>query len=481
MTNEQLQKILDDGEGLTVEFKECVNSLNNSVYETVCSFSNRYGGHLFLGVNDAGEVVGVNPNCVKDLKKNFVNMLNNPQKISPTLFLSLEEINFEGKIILYVYIPQRSQVEMCSGKIFDRIEDADIDITKSVDLSANLFNRKSSMFTERKIFPYVKESDLRLDLMPRIRNMALSHHPKHPWENMSDIEILKSAGLYEEEDKITGIKGFNLAAVLLLGKDEIIRSCAPAYVTDTILRKENLDRYDDRLMVSTNLIESHDLLMEFIAKHTLDRFFLIGDQRVSVRSWIARELVSNILIHREYASAFPAKIVIEKDKIYTENWNRALKFGKIDPKNFTPYPKNPIIARFFVNIGLSDQLGSGVRNLYKYTKIYSNAEPELVEDDIFRTVIPLNNSPIISTTSVGESMVEINNVGELITEAENEFLKKIKLYLGEHEQINTATASELADKSVTTVKRYLKKLCDLKFLSSEGKTKNKIYKLYNVK
>jgi len=182
-----------------------------------------------------------------------------------------------------------------------------------------------------------------------------------------------------------GVKGFNLAAVLLLGNNGVIRSCAPAYITDAILRKENLDRYDDRLMVETNLIESHDLLMSFIEKHKLDKFFLIGDQRVSVRSWIARELVSNILIHREFASTFPAKIVIEKDKIYTENWNRALKYGKIDPENFTPYPKNPIIARFFVNIGLSDQLGSGVRNLYKYTKIYSGQEPELIESDVFKT------------------------------------------------------------------------------------------------
>ncbi|MDR2074189.1 MAG: transcriptional regulator [Oscillospiraceae bacterium] len=359
---------------------------------------------------------------------------------------------------------------MCSGKIYDRAEDADIDITKSVDLVANLFNRKSSFYTERQLFPYVKESELRLDLMPKIKNMAITHHPKHPWKNMTDMEILKSAGLYEE-DKIKGTEGFNLASVLLLGTDDVIRSCAPAYVTDALLRKENLDRYDDRLMVSTNLIESHDLLMGFIEKHTLDKFFLIGDQRVSVRSWIARELVSNILIHREYASAFPAKIVIENDKIYTENWNRALRYGKIDPENFTPYPKNPIIARFFVNIGLSDQLGSGVRNLYKYTKIYSGQEPELIEGDVFKTIIPLNNPTTNSPTNVVEKM------GELLTDVESDFLEKIKHYFENNEWINTLTASELSDKSVTSVKRYLKKLSDFKILEAQGNTKNRLYRL----
>ena len=52
MTLEQIRKLLTVGEGLTVEYKECVSELSNSVYETVCSFSNRYGGHILLGVDD---------------------------------------------------------------------------------------------------------------------------------------------------------------------------------------------------------------------------------------------------------------------------------------------------------------------------------------------------------------------------------------------------------------------------------------------
>ncbi|MCL2312393.1 MAG: putative DNA binding domain-containing protein [Firmicutes bacterium] len=50
MRQEQLRKFLDKGEGFVIEFKECVDGLNNSVFETVCSFSNRYGGYVFLGV-----------------------------------------------------------------------------------------------------------------------------------------------------------------------------------------------------------------------------------------------------------------------------------------------------------------------------------------------------------------------------------------------------------------------------------------------
>jgi len=62
----------------------------------------------------------------------------------------------------------------------------------------------------------------------------------------------------------------------------------------------------------------------------------------------------------------------------------------INPDDFTPYPKNPVIARFFKEIGRADELGSGIRNLYKYTKIYSGGvDPQLIEADIFKIVIPI--------------------------------------------------------------------------------------------
>ena len=82
---------------------------------------------------------------------------------------------------------------------------------------------------------------------------------------MSDKELLKSAGLFGV-DRATGEKGYNLAAVMLLGKDEVIKDICPAYETDALLRRVNTDRYDDREIVDTNLIESYDRLMESAQK-----------------------------------------------------------------------------------------------------------------------------------------------------------------------------------------------------------------------
>jgi ATP-dependent DNA helicase RecG len=397
MTKDKLKNIIAAGEGLTTEFKRCSDKLSNSVFETVAAFSNRYGGYLFLGIDDNAEISGVKENAVTSIKKNFVNTLNNPERINPTLFLTLEEAILDEKTILWTYIPPSSQIVMFSGKIYDRNEDGDMDISRNSELVAAIHSRKSHDYSERKIYPFANESDLEIKrLMPKVRQLAQSHHPDHPWLALSDMEVMQSAGLYAK-DLETGKHGFNLAAILLFGKDEVIRNCTPNYLTDAILRRQDQDRYDDRLIVTTNLIDAYESLIEFIAKHTLDRFFIEGTRSVSVRSIIARELVSNSLVHREYTSAYPAKIIIERDRIVTENWSIPKNPGRIDPMSFTPYPKNPLLANFFVQIGRADTLGSGVRNLYKFTKIYSGGEPELTDGDVFKTIVPLSEIQTFDT------------------------------------------------------------------------------------
>lgn len=124
-------------------------------------------------------------------------------------------------------------------------------------------------------------------------------------------------------------------------------------------------------------------------KHLNDNFYLEKDQRISLRDKIFREVISNLLIHREYTNAYPAKLIIDGKRVLAENSNRPHSHGIIDVRNFAPYPKNPTIAKFFREIGRADELGSGMRNIYKYNKLYSEAEPIFLEEDIFKTIIPL--------------------------------------------------------------------------------------------
>jgi len=385
----KFKDMLAVGETVAVEFKRCGSGISADTYETVCSFLNRFGGDIYLGVEDDGFVSGIPEKAAPDVIKNFISMISNPDVIMPTVYLAPEVLEYEGKNIVHIHIPPSSEVHRCKKVIYDREDDADVKVTATGQI-AQMYIRKQNIFTEKKVYRYVRDEDLRFDLLPRIRQMALNRDNDHPWKTMSNAELLQSAGLIGE-DKAIGDRGYNLAAVMLLGRDEVIKSVSPAYRTDAMLRKVNTDRYDDRLIVETNLIDSYSLLMGFAAKHLLDKFYLEGDARVSLSSAISREMLVNCLMHREFTSSYIAQFIIEKDRMYTANANRAETGTVMTPENFRPNPKNPVIASFFRNIGLADELGSGVRNLYRYGKLYSGQEPQLIDGDVFRIVVPLDD------------------------------------------------------------------------------------------
>jgi len=389
MNKAGIKKLIRKGEGISIEFKECRNKLNKDVFESICAFLNRNGGDLILGVNDSGKITGIAPEAVEQVKKELVTALNNPQKLNPPCYLMPYDVVIEGKRIIRLFVPESSQVHRCNGKIYDRNEDGDFDITSNTNLVTALYIRKQTNYSENLIYPYVSIKDLRLDLIAKARQLAANQRPGHPWAGMSDMELLQSAQLFQRGYQ-SGKKGFTLAAVLLLGEDQVILSVLPHHRTDALLRRENIDRYDDRDDIRTNLLESYDRLMAFVAKHLPDKFFLEKDQRISLRDHIFREVAANMLIHREFLNPYPAKFIIETHRLFAENSNKPHGHGLIDPANFSPFPKNPVIARFFKEIGYSDELGSGVRKLFKYCRHYSGGKtPELIEGDIFKCIVPL--------------------------------------------------------------------------------------------
>ena len=76
----------------------------------MCAFLNRFGGNIILGVNDNREVIGIDEDSILKLKKDFVNLCNNTSKISPTIYLKIMDYELDGKKILYINIPDSSEV-----------------------------------------------------------------------------------------------------------------------------------------------------------------------------------------------------------------------------------------------------------------------------------------------------------------------------------------------------------------------------------
>ena len=387
MNQDELLRILREGEGISVEFKRCGNIPEHDTFETICSFANRQGGYILLGVSDNGTVVGVDGKNALDIQRNIVSRVNDPKAFNTPPLLDIEPVLFEDKTIIKIWVPCDAVVHTYKGVVFDRIVDADVRAVTDFQLSA-MYLRKQAFYSERKVYRYLSKDDLRLDLLQRIREMAVAKKANHPWGFMDDDKLLRSANLFLK-DYETGEEGFTLAAALILGKDDVIASIAPTYKTDAYVQRDNKDRYDDRIIVKTNLIEAYDQLLAFAQKHLPDKFFLEGTQTVSLRDVICRELIANTLAHREYTSPLSAKMVIDMQGIRTENASRPRFVGALTPEKFNPLPKNPIIAELFTNIGRADALGSGTRNLFKYSWAYGGSQPALIEGDIFEAFIPI--------------------------------------------------------------------------------------------
>ncbi|EHO83212.1 hypothetical protein HMPREF0380_01435 [Eubacterium infirmum F0142] len=300
--------------------------------------------------------------------------------------------------------------------------------------------------------------------------MAVSRNKNHVWENMSNEELLRSANLILTDPE-TKREGITLAAILLFGKDNSIMSVLPQHKTDAIFRVENKDRYDDRDVVITNLIDSYDRLIEFGQKHLNDLFVLDGIVNVNARDRILREIVSNTLAHRDYSSGFHAKMIIDDEKITIENSNLAHGMGALDLQKFEPFPKNPAISKVFREIGLADELGSGMLNTYKYTQLYSGENPLFEEGDIFRTIIPLKK---IATQKVGGGNVSRNVPQDVSRMSLEEIENLIKDMIKEDNKVSRKDIAMVLGVSEKTITRYIKAIPSVRYV---GKGENGHWKV----
>lgn len=440
---------------MSLEFKRCGNAPGRDVFETVCAFANRQGGSVLLGVADDGSVEGIPKARALDVERSIANALNNPSLFSPAPAVELERVNVgEGDVVIKMWVPMGPSVYRFKGAVYDRLADADVRVTGDALVTA-MGIRKQNYYTERRVYPWVHASDLRPDLLDRVREMAAANRSGHPWASMGDGELLRSARLVGH-DMETGREGLTLAAVMLLGSDDLIFDVAPTYRTEGLLRRNDVDRYDDRVTVTTNLIEAYDQLVGFCEKWLPDAFALDGTQRVSPRSVIARELVANTLAHREYSSPYMAKLEIGPDYVMTRNASRSLYTGPVTLDNLDPTPKNPVIAGFFAQIGRSEALGSGTRKLYKYSRLYTGADPRLSDGDFFEAVVAVPDVAPRAAPATADPLVE---------------------YLRANPSSSSTDVAAALGISARTAARRLAKLVEEGAAVREGNTRSTRYKL----
>ncbi len=420
-TAEDIKALIAMGEGLRIEFKRCATSVPSDAFPSVCAFLNTEGGILLFGVEDDGTVSGITGD-IPALMQNLITTLNNPQMIQPPHPLHPCPLQVDGKAVICLEVPVSSGVHKCRETIYIRAGSADLAV-KEPSAIAELVNRKKQHYYERTPLPWLSLADLDKGAFSILRKRLREVEDDHPWLSLSPEEILESANLYDI-DPATGNKVLTLAALLLFGTRQAILRQLPAYRIDALVRRVNLDRYDDRDMIETNLLESYLRLDGFVERHLPDPFFLEGDARISLRKKIFREVIANMLAHREYSKAERSHFVVGQEAVVVTNASNPFQVGPLNPARFNAHPKNPKIATVFNELRWVDELGSGVRNIFKYSKHYSGKEPLLEEGPVFTTTVPVPADRLYADT--GFNSGRLNPALEGINYRQLQLLRHLK-------------------------------------------------------
>jgi len=162
-----------------------------------------------------------------------------------------------------------------------------------------------------------------------------------------------------------------------------------------------------------------------------------------------------LLIHREYTNAFPSTFIIYADRLEVKNANRPHSYGQLLPTDFEPFPKNPHIAQIFTQIGRSEELGTGIRKVYKYAKAYAgSANISFMEQDVFVTKVPLDKVFF-------ETAMEGGGINDPINDPVNRRQDLIVEIMKKDKNITRESLAAKCNVSVETIKRDVRTLKQL--------------------
>ena len=90
-----------------IEVKSAKGGFPKKCYDTISSFSNKYGGMIIFGINEENKFSTEGVYDVKDLQKQISNLCTD--SMEPSIRPDILPMEFENKNIIAVYIDEISQ------------------------------------------------------------------------------------------------------------------------------------------------------------------------------------------------------------------------------------------------------------------------------------------------------------------------------------------------------------------------------------
>ncbi|WOC52215.1 putative transcriptional regulator [Bergeyella porcorum] len=425
-------------ENQNIEYKE---GWRDEYIKWICGFANSKGGDMFIGVDDKGNVVGIQN--AKKLSEDL------PNKIKDILGILVDIDILEEKEKAYIKINVDAYPYPVSykGNYYIRIGATNQEL-KGAPLDKFLL-QKQGLKWDGTPEPYTKLENLSEQSFDIFKNRASeTQRVDENIQKYSNDEVLDKLNLYMPNGML------KKAAVLLFHPrpDKIFTG---ASIKIGFFRTDDDLAYQDEILGS--LFEQVDKVMDLLqTKYLSAKIEYQGLQRketLPIPIEALREAVLNAIIHKDYSSGIPIQISVYDNKLMI--WNE----GEL-PQDWTvaklkikhpSRPYNPDIANAFFRAGLIESWGRGTIKIINEMRKAQLPAPNFKYDD----------SGFYIIFSFGKVDLE----------------KQILDLISENTKITVVKLAEILETNDKKIKRTLKELQDKKLLERIGTNRSGEWKI----
>ena len=357
------QNMIPNAENSQTEFK---TSFNDEVITSLVAFSNAKGGSVYIGLNDKAEAKGVD--IGKETIQHWVNEIKN--KTSPQIIPDSEVIDVEGKTVVIFSVPEYPIKPVSfKGRFYKRNGNANhmMLIDEIANEHLKTINTSWDYYIDPNHTPESISSDKVNRFIQKIKHRTQSEIPVTPLEFLSKMEMLR-------EGKLT-FGGYLL----------FVSAYCP--ISDVQIGRFKSDiTIIDSLSLNTDLFTEVEEIISFIKKHLMVEYIITGEpqrtERFDYPLDAIREIVINMVVHRDYRDSSGSMIKIFDDRI--EFFNPGNLYGGITIEslltgNYSSKTRNKLIAKAFKEVGLIERYGSGIKRIIDICSNYKLKQPVFEE------------------------------------------------------------------------------------------------------
>ena len=352
-------------ENQNTEWKE---SWHDEYLEWICGYANAYGGRLYIGKDDKGNVVGVQKS------KKLMELI--PSKITDTMGI-VADVNLlhKGELeYIEIIVDKYPSLISYHGKYYYRSGSTMRTITgKELD--------KAILKSQGRTWdgmPVIKLSidDLKEDALRLFKDKAVKRG------RLTDDEVKVSNTILMDNLHLIDEDGYLIRAAMLAFYQDPEKWVTGAYIKVGYFGESDSDlQYQDE--VHGPLIEQADKAVELVYTKYLKALVTYeGIQRTEQYMFhkeAFREILLNAIVHKDYSSCNPIQISVYADKIYVWNDGEMPASLTSTEKLFQKHsskPYNQKLANIFFKSGMIEAWGRGFDKIREACRKYNAPLPE---------------------------------------------------------------------------------------------------------